>query len=65
MIEEIRNKKPNWKRCVIVGAKIDQIKGQIERNWNFSGQLRLKLNKLKTTDSFVKHFQIKGSNKNF
>jgi len=65
MIEEIQNKKSNWKRCVIVGAKIDQIRGQIERNWNFGGQLRLKLNKLKTMDSFVKYTQIKGTNKNF
>jgi hypothetical protein len=30
LIEEIKNQKPNWKRCLITGAEIDQIEGQIE-----------------------------------
>jgi len=44
---------------VIVGVEIDQNKGQIEREWNFGSQLRLKFNKLKTKDFFVKGAQMK------
>jgi hypothetical protein len=43
---------------VIVGAGIDKIRGQIEKIRDFSGKLRLKLNKLKIKDSFVKGFKL-------
>jgi hypothetical protein len=35
-----------------------QIRGQTEKKWNFGGQLGMKLNKLKTKDSFVKGVEL-------
>ena len=31
-------------------AKIDQIRGQIERNWKFDDQLKVQMHKLETKD---------------
>jgi hypothetical protein len=42
LIEEIKNQKPNWKRCLIAGAEIDQIEGQIEELkvwWSIKGPI--------------------------
>jgi hypothetical protein len=30
LIEEIQNKKPNWKKCMNIGTRINQIMSQIE-----------------------------------
>jgi hypothetical protein len=30
LIEEIQNKKPNWKKCMNTGTRINQIMSQIE-----------------------------------
>jgi len=35
---------------VIIEAEIDQIKGQIEENLKFGGQLRVQLHKLESKD---------------
>jgi len=58
-IVDSQDQRPTYKWCVIVGVEIDQSRGQIERDWNFGSQLRLKLNKLKTKDLFVKGAQMK------
>ena len=50
MIGEIQSQRPNWKRCVIVGAEIDQIIGQIKENLKFGGKLRVQLHKLESKD---------------
>jgi hypothetical protein len=33
-----------------VETKFDQIRGQIEENWKFNGQLRVRVHKLETKD---------------
>jgi len=33
---------------------------QIEKNWNFDGQLKMKLKKLKNKDSFIKGTDLWG-----
>jgi hypothetical protein len=36
------------KKGVIIGAGIDQIRGQIKKNWKFNGQLRVQVYKWET-----------------
>jgi hypothetical protein len=50
-IEKIQNHGLNCKKHVIVGARIDQIKGQIEKNKKFDGELRVQVDKSETMDS--------------
>jgi hypothetical protein len=58
LIIDSQDQEPTCKWRVIVGAGIDKIRGQIEKIRDFSGKLRLKLNKLKIKDSFVKGFKL-------
>jgi hypothetical protein len=58
LIIDSQDQEPTFKWRVIVGAGIDKIRGQIEKIRDFSGKLRLKLNKLKIKDSFVKGFKL-------
>jgi hypothetical protein len=43
-----------------LGVENGEIRGQIERNWNFSGYLKMKLKNLKTKYSFVKGAKLYG-----
>jgi hypothetical protein len=47
-IEKIQNHGPNCKKHVIVGARIDQIKSQIQENKKFDGELRVQVHKSET-----------------
>jgi len=49
-IEKIQNHGPNCKKHVIVGVRIDQIKGQIEENKKFNGELKVHVHKSETMD---------------
>jgi len=50
LIEEIQNQGPNCKSRKTSKVEIDQIRGQIEENWKFDGQLRVQVHKLETKD---------------
>jgi hypothetical protein len=50
LIEEIQNQGPNCKSHKTSKVEIDQIRGQIEENWKFDGQLRVQVHKLETKD---------------
>jgi len=58
LIIDSQDQGPTCKWRVIVEAEIDKIRGQIEKIRDFSGKLKLKLNKLKIKDSFVKGFKL-------
>ena len=63
LIEEIKNQGPNWKRCVNVGAEIDQFRGQIKENERFLFfifyQLRVKMHKFTINDQNKKGGQLR------
>jgi len=50
-LKKIQNHGPNCKKHVIVGARIDQINGQIEKNKKFDDELRVQVDKSETMDS--------------
>jgi hypothetical protein len=50
LIEEIQNQRPNRKSRETLRSEIDQIRGEIEENWKFDGQLGVQMHKLETKD---------------
>jgi hypothetical protein len=45
-----------------MGTQLIEIKGEIEENWMFNGQLRVKLHKSKTKEQNEKGTEIRGWN---
>ena len=49
-LKKSKTKDQTEKRHMNVETKFDQIRGQIEENWKFNGQLRVRLHKIETKD---------------
>jgi len=45
-----------------MGTQLIEIKGEIEKNWMFNGQLKVKLHKSKTKEQNEKGTEIRGWN---